>query len=86
MAYFQTKNTDLGKILERLTMEDVGTYIIWPFCLFTGYGHGTFCGYLVYFMVIWYIFAVLVCCIDKNLATLAHRIFGYRVARWVLGI
>jgi hypothetical protein len=31
---------------------------------------GTFYGHLVYFMVIWYIFPVLVCCAIKNLATL----------------
>jgi hypothetical protein len=31
---------------------------------------GIFCGHLVYFMVIWYIFPVLVCCAKKNLATL----------------
>jgi hypothetical protein len=35
---------------------------LWPFVLF--YSHfGTFCGYLVY------IFTVLVCCTEKNLAT-----------------
>jgi hypothetical protein len=31
---------------------------------------GTFCGHLVYFMVIWYIFPVLVYCTKINLATL----------------
>jgi hypothetical protein len=57
-------------------MEDVGTfydhlvyfaaicYTLWPF--------GIFCGNLVYFMVIWYIFPVLVCCTKKNLATLVR--------------
>jgi hypothetical protein len=29
-----------------------------------------FCGRLVHFVVIWYIFPVLVCCTEKNLATL----------------
>jgi hypothetical protein len=37
-------------------------YILRPF--------GIFYGYLVYFLVIWYIFDVLVCCSKKNLATL----------------
>jgi hypothetical protein len=31
---------------------------------------GTQCGHLVYFMDIWYIFPILVCCTKKNLATL----------------
>jgi hypothetical protein len=39
-------------------------YILRPF--------GIFCGYLVYFMVIWYVFPVLVCCATKNLATLGR--------------
>jgi hypothetical protein len=56
--------------------------ILWPFGIF--YGHvvnfmaiwsilwpfGTFYGYLLYFAVIWYIFPVLVCSYNKNLATL----------------
>jgi hypothetical protein len=40
-------------------------YILWLF--------GIFCGYLVYFMVIWYIFSVLACCTSQNLATLVRR-------------
>jgi hypothetical protein len=36
-------------------------YILWTF--------GLFCSHLVYFMVIWYIFPVLLCCTKKNLAT-----------------
>jgi hypothetical protein len=31
---------------------------------------GIFCGGLVYFVVIWYIFPNLACCAKKNLATL----------------
>jgi hypothetical protein len=31
---------------------------------------GIFCGHFIYFIVIWYIFPVLICCIKKNLATL----------------
>jgi hypothetical protein len=48
-------------------MEDVGIFygqlvFLRPICIF--------CGHLVYFMVIWYIFPVLVWCTKKNLATL----------------
>jgi hypothetical protein len=53
-------------------MEDVGIFyghlyyyfvaIFWLFCIF--------CCLLVYFKVIWCIFPVLVCCTNKNLATL----------------
>jgi hypothetical protein len=57
MADFQTKNPNYGKFLGGLEMEDVGIfygrlvylcniwYILWLF--------GIFCGYLVYFVVIW---------------------------------
>jgi hypothetical protein len=54
-------------------MEDVGTYILWPFILFYGLS--------VYFVAIWNIlwlfgiyFPVLVCCTKKNLATLLASI------------
>jgi hypothetical protein len=41
-------------------------YILWPIlCPF-----GIFCGHLVYFVSIWYIFPVLVGCTKKNLAAL----------------
>jgi hypothetical protein len=69
MAFFQTKNPNLGKFLEGLAMEDIGTYILRPFGLFNDH--------LVYFVAIWYMlwlfgifFRVLVCCTKKNLATL----------------
>jgi hypothetical protein len=58
MAYFQTKNPDLGKF--------------WRVLQF-----GLFYGYLIYFVVIWYIFmniwqifTVWVCCTKKNLTAL----------------
>jgi hypothetical protein len=49
-AYFQTKNTNLGKYLEGLAKEDVHRYMfIWyilrPFAIV----YGIFPGYLVYF-------------------------------------
>jgi hypothetical protein len=68
MAYFETKNSNLGKFLEGLAMERC-CYIQWPFGLF--YCH------LIYFVVIWYnswlfgtFFPILVCYAKKNLATL----------------
>jgi hypothetical protein len=74
MAYFQTKNPDLGKfwrvwqwtMLVNCTTNLVYfvaiLYILWLFV--------TFYGNFEYFMVIWYFFPVLVCCTKKNLATL----------------
>jgi hypothetical protein len=48
-------------------MEDVGIFLaIWSILR----QFGLFYGNLVYFVVIWYIFTVLVCCTKKNLATL----------------
>jgi hypothetical protein len=70
MVYFQTKNHNLGKFLKVLQLQIL--VFFWPFCLFYGQ--------TVYFTEIWYIlwspgifFPVLVCCTDKNLATLAGR-------------
>jgi hypothetical protein len=39
MAYFKPKNPNLGKFWRVLgiAMEDVVTYILWPFCIFYGY-------------------------------------------------
>jgi hypothetical protein len=55
---FQTQRTNLGKFLKVLQWNmSVDFMTIW-------------CGQLVYCMVIWYIFPVLVCCTEKNLATL----------------
>jgi hypothetical protein len=42
-------------------------HILQPFCIFHVH--------LVYFVVIWYIFPVLVCCTKKNLATLLGPMF-----------
>jgi hypothetical protein len=49
MAYFQTKNHDLGKFCNERCWK-----IIWPFGLFYGYVV-KFVTILIYFMVIWYI-------------------------------
>jgi hypothetical protein len=63
MAYFQTKNPNLGKF--------------WSVCKLYGHLVYTYNFHFVYFMAvwlilwtIWYIFPVLVCCTKKNLATL----------------
>jgi hypothetical protein len=64
MAYFQTKNSNLGKfwwvfqwkgLVYFMALFSAVWFILWSF--------GTFYGYLVYF-------SVLVCCTKKNLATL----------------
>jgi hypothetical protein len=64
MAYFQTKNTYLGKFWG--SCNGKCWYIIWPFGL-----------HIVplfdIFVAIWHIFLVLVCSIKKNLATLRPR-------------
>jgi hypothetical protein len=68
MVYFQTKKFPFWVNFGGLVMEDVDLlnfpfwYILQPIVKF--YGH------LVHFVVIWYIFHILVCCIKKNLATL----------------
>jgi hypothetical protein len=70
MAYFQTKNPNLGKFWKVLQWNLYGyfvyfsakLYILWPNCIF--YGH------LVHFVVIGYLFPVLVSCTEKNMATL----------------
>jgi hypothetical protein len=68
MVNFQTQTSQFGKILESIAM-----YGIW-------YGHfvylrpnGIFYGHLVHFVVIWYIFPVLVCCTEENMATLTGK-------------
>jgi hypothetical protein len=67
MAYFQTKNPDLGKFRWDLQCKILVYFMtIWSIVRV----FGIFCGRLVYFTVMWYIFAVLVFCTTKNLATL----------------
>jgi hypothetical protein len=64
---FSNQKFQFGYILEGLAMEDVGIFLaLWPILL----QFGIFCGSMVYFMVIWYIFTILVCCTKNNLATL----------------
>jgi hypothetical protein len=64
MAYFETKNPNLGKILKGLAIEDVGIF----------YSHFTTIGiFVVVLYILWLFgifFPVLVCCTKKNLATL----------------
>jgi hypothetical protein len=82
---FSNQKSKFGYILQDPAFGDVGIrygnfihftaklYILWPF--------GTFYGHLVYFVVIWYIlwsfgifYSVLVCCTERNLATLGETI------------
>jgi hypothetical protein len=70
MAYFQNKNTNLGKILRVLQWKMLVYFMA---ILSISRPFSIFCGNLVYFMVLWNIFPVLVCCTKKNLATLAPR-------------
>jgi hypothetical protein len=52
MAYLQTKNPKLGKfwrVLQWKMLRPFGKHTLRPF--------GIFCGHIVYFMVIWYIFS-----------------------------
>jgi hypothetical protein len=48
MAYFPTKNPNLGKFFEGFAVDAVGLHILWLF--------GALYGYLVYFVAIRYIF------------------------------
>jgi hypothetical protein len=53
MAYFQTKNPNLAKFWRVLQWKMLVNYMaIWSIVRLLG----IFCGHLVYFMVIWYIF------------------------------
>jgi hypothetical protein len=67
IAYFQTKNPNLGKFWKALQWE----MLVYVIATWSIYGH------LVYFVALWYIlwlfgtfFPVLVSCTKKNLATL----------------
>jgi hypothetical protein len=74
MAYFQNKNPNLGEFRRVLEWKMLVYCItIWSFC-----GHLVYIlSYSEYFMVIWYIFPVLVCCTKKNLAILVDRYFDF---------
>jgi hypothetical protein len=60
MVYFLTKNPNLGKVW--MVLQSILQSILRP--------NGIFYGHLVHFVIIWYIIPILVCCTDKNLATL----------------
>jgi hypothetical protein len=76
MVYFQTKNYNLGTFLKVLQWKmRVGMYFLRPFRLFL-WSFGIFYSLLVHLVAIWYIFPVLVCCTEKNLATLNSTSYG----------
>jgi hypothetical protein len=60
---FQTKNPNLGKFWKGLKWKMLGYFM----------ASGNLLQPFVELVVIWYIFPVLVYCIEKNLATLLHR-------------
>jgi hypothetical protein len=63
MVYLHTKSV-IGNILEAIGMENDAIFLEFLRPL------GPFYDLLVYFVLIWYIFTVLVCCTDKKPATL----------------
>jgi hypothetical protein len=63
MVYFQTK--------KGLAMEDIGMFY-GHLVYFTAVWYITYVAFGIYFVVIWYVFPVLVCCTEKNPATLMH--------------
>jgi hypothetical protein len=67
-AYFRTKNPDLGKFW-RVLQWKVLVYCVSIWSIF-GYLVGIFSGHLAYLRLIGLSFSVLVCCTNKNLATL----------------
>jgi hypothetical protein len=77
MVYFQPKNPNLDKFWRVLPWKMLVYFMaIWSIFL----PFGTFYGAWVYFVIVWYIFPVLVCCSPKNLATLFlnHKTFARR--------
>jgi hypothetical protein len=72
MAYFQTKNPNLGKfwiVLQWMIL--VYFMVIWPILL----PFGKFCDHFGLFHGDLVTFSHLVCCNSKNLATLAPTLF-----------
>jgi hypothetical protein len=80
MVYFQTKNPNLGnfwQVLQRKMLVFYGHFVY-----FTAKWYIS-----VHFVVICYIFPVLVCCNEKNLATLSLCVVprfnaDFRLAEW----
>jgi hypothetical protein len=70
MVYFQTKSPNLGKFWRVLYRKRLVHFtVLWSISL----QFGILCGHLVNLTVIWYIFHVLVRCIEINLAALPRR-------------
>jgi hypothetical protein len=78
MAYFKTKNTNLGKFLRVLQRKMLVYFMAtWPtYLLYRTFGTFLAIWYLLWLFVMY--FPVLVFCIKKNLATLIQscRLFG----------
>jgi hypothetical protein len=63
LVYFQTKNPNFGKLWRALRWKKLVFFMDILSILQPN-------GIKVHFVAVWYIFAVLVCCTEKNLATL----------------
>jgi hypothetical protein len=71
MAYFKTKNPNLGKFWRwRFLRWKMLVYFMAIWSILQQFG--LFCGHFVYFTVILYISPVLVGCTKKNLTTLVY--------------
>jgi hypothetical protein len=71
MVYLHTLNPNTLGILYFGGPWNVECWcILCPFGIGILWSFGIFCGHLVYFVVIWYMFHILVCATKKNLATL----------------
>jgi hypothetical protein len=80
----QTKNQNLGKFVKVLQWK---MSVFFSTSLSILRPNAVFCGHSVHFEVIWYIFPVLVCCTEKNLATLewmAHHPTFVRLQRRIV--
>jgi hypothetical protein len=71
MAFYQTKNPNLGKF-SRVLQWKMLVYFMAIWCTYFKAIWDIFTAiWYIVGMVIWYIFPVLVCCATKNLATLS---------------
>jgi hypothetical protein len=71
MVYFHTKNSNLGKFWRVFQWKLLVPIFYDELVYLTAISYiFVYCGYLVCFMVIWYIFSILVFGIKKNLATM----------------
>jgi hypothetical protein len=81
MAYFQTRNPDLGKFW-RILQWKMLIYLMTIWSIIRQFNLFVVC----ILMVVWHIFTLLVCCANKNLATLVVTgAFEVRYGFWRRG-